>query len=233
MSINPATIITPVLAPPVTPVTPMSTQPTTGVSTSTGEIKTALPTPFTAKPSEASRWLKAMKAYFSINLGIYSSDEIKITLILSKMGTGKGVSFSEKWYNKMANTMVKPEEKTFERFITDYDQNFNPFNTKVKVHHDISRLFQTPRKDEDGTPNDGFQDYINEFKNLATKAQFEDKLTAVTHFSTGLNKQISTMILSMTSLPDTLKEWIEKAKLFHGHKLRIDELCRGGRYNNF
>ena len=49
-----------------------------------------------------------------------------------------------------------------------------------------------------------------------------------------LNVSLSTRVtLSMTSPPDTLKEWIEKAKLFHGHKLRIDELRRGGRYNNF
>ena len=233
MSVNPVTIITPVLAPPVTPVTPMSTQPMTGTSTSMGEIKTALPALFSAKPSEASQWLKAMKAYFSINPGIYSSNKIKIALILSKMGTGKGISFSEKWYDKMANTAVKPKEKTFEKFVVDYNQNFNPFNTKVKVHCDISRLLQKLGKDEDGTPNDGFQEYINKFENLATKAQFEDKLTAITHFSTGLNRQISTMILSMTSPPDTLKEWIEKAKLFQGHKLCIEELRREGCYNNF
>ena len=139
-----------------------------------------------------------MKAYFSINPGIYSSDEIKIALILSKMGTRKGVSFSKKWYNKMANTTVKSEEKTFEKFVTDYDQNFNPFDTKVKAHRNISRLFQILGKDEDGTPNDGFQEYINKFENLATKAQFKDKLTAVTHFLTGLNKQIFTMILFTT-----------------------------------
>ena len=118
--------------------------------------------------------------------------------------------------------------------LMDYDQNFNPFDTKVKVGHDISRLFQKPGKNEDRTPNDGFQEYINKFENLTTKVQFEDKLTAITHFSTGLNKQISTMILlSMTSPPDTLKEWIEKAKLFQGHKLCIDKLHRGGHYNNF
>ena len=37
----------------------------------------------------------------------------------------------------------------------------------------------------------------------------------------------------MASLPDTLEEWIEKAKLFQCHKLRIDELHKGGRYNSF
>ena len=198
-----------------------------------GQIKMALPAPFTTKPSEASRWLKAMKAYFSINPGIYSSNKMKITLILSKMGTGKGISFLEKWYDKMANTTVKPKEKTFNKFMADYDQNFNPFDTKVKARRNISKLIQKPGKEEDRTSNAGFQDYINEFENLATKAQFEDKPMAITQFSMGLDKQISTMILSMASLPDTLEEWIEKAKLFHRHKLCIDELHSEGHYHSF
>ena len=171
--------------------------------------------------------------YFSINPEIYTSDELKIALILSKMGTRKGVAFSEKWYDKMANMTIKPEEKTLEKFMTNYNQNFNPFDTKVKAHHDLFRLYQKPGKDEDGTTNDGFQDYINEFKNLATKAQFEDKLTAVTQFSARLDKQISTMILSMASPPDTLEGWIEKAKLFHRQKLHIDKLRQGMRYSGF
>ena len=77
---------------------------------------------------------------------------------------------------------VKAKEKTLEKFVADYDQHFNPFDTKVKAHCDISRPFQKPGKDKDGTPNDGFQEYINEL------AQFEDKLTAITHFSMGLNR---------------------------------------------
>ena len=41
------------------------------------------------------------------------------------------------------------------------------------------------------------------------------------------------MILSMQNPPDTLEEWIAKAKMFHNQKLRIDELRRGTRYSNF
>ena len=63
--------------------------------------------------------------------------------------------------------------------------------------------------------------------------QFEDKLTAVTQFSAGLDRQLSTMILSMASPPDDLPGWIEKAQLFHGQKLRIDELQRKMRYPGF
>ena len=111
----------------------MSTQ-TSGTKTVTlSEIKTALPAPFSGKTSEASRWLKAMDTYFLINPNIYSSDELKLALILSKMGTGKGITFSEKWYDKLKNTMLKPEDKTLVKFAKDYNKNFNPLDAKVRV----------------------------------------------------------------------------------------------------
>ena len=174
-----------------------------------------------------------MDAYFLINPTTYSSDELKLALILSKMDVGKGIAFSEKWYDKLQNSTIKPEDKTLAKFVEDYNENFNPLDAKVRARRDLSKLVQKPGKDEDGTPNDGFQEFINEFENLSTKAQFEDKLTAVTQFSTGLDRQLSTMILSMQDPPDSLEGWIAKAKTFHNQKLRIDELRRGTRYSNF
>ena len=41
------------------------------------------------------------------------------------------------------------------------------------------------------------------------------------------------MILSMASPPNNLPGWIEKAQLFHGQKLCIDELRRSTRYLGF
>ena len=211
----------------------MSTQTPSTMTATASELKAALPGPFSGKTSEASRWLKAMDAYFLVNPGIYTSDELKLALILSKMDSRKGVAFSEKWYDKLKNSVIKAEDKTLAKFEEDYNENFNPLDAKVRARRDLSKLVQKPRKDEDGTPNDGFQDYINDFENLATKAQFEDKLTAVTQFSMGLDRQISTMILSMQNPPNTLEEWIAKAKTFHNQKLRIDELRRGVRYSHF
>ena len=127
-----------------------------------------------------------MDTYFLINPGVYFSDELKLALILSKMGMGQGIAFS-KWYDKLKSTMLKPKDKTLAKFVKDYNENFNPLNTKVWARRDLANLIQRPGKDEDGTPNDGFQEYLNNFENLATKAQFEDKLTAITQFSMGLN----------------------------------------------
>ena len=174
-----------------------------------------------------------MDAYFLINPSVYSLDELKLALILSKMGTGKGIAFSEKWYDKLKSTTLKPKDKTLMKFVEDYNENFNPLDTKVRARQDLANLIQRPGKDEDRTPNDRFQEYVNDFENLATRAQFEDKLTAVTQFSMGLDRQISTMILSMQDPPDSLEGWIMKAKTFHNQKLRIDEIRRGAQPSNF
>ena len=211
----------------------MSTQNSGTMTVSQSEIKTALPAPFSGKTSKVSRWLKAMDAYFLINPGVYSSDELKLALILSKMGTGKGIAFSEKWYDKLKNTTLKPEDKTLAKFVEDYNENFNPLDAKVWVRRDLAKLIQKPGKDKDRTPNNGFQEYINDFENLATKAHYEDKLTAVTQFSMGLDRQISTMILSMQDPPNSIEGWIAKAKTFHNQKLCIDEIRRGARPSNF
>ena len=128
-----------------------------------------------------------MNAYFSINPSIYKNNELQIALILSKMDMGKGVTFSETWYDKMVNPSIKIEEKTLVKFLDDHDKNFCPFDIKEKAHRDISKLYQKPGKDKDGTPTNSFQDYINNFQNLANRAKFKDKLTACTLFSAGLD----------------------------------------------
>ena len=123
--VHPATLVPPATNP------PMSTQTPSTMMGSSSEIKSALLGPFSGKTTEVSRWLKAMDAYCLINPSIYSSDELKLALILSKMDMGKGIAFSKKWYDKLKNTLLKPEDKTLAKFIEDYNKNFNPLNAKV------------------------------------------------------------------------------------------------------
>ena len=100
-----------------------------------------------------------MDAYFLINPGIYTSDELKLALILSKMGTGKGIAFSEKWYDKLKSTTLKPEDKTLEKFVEDYNGNFNPLDAKVALKTSLQRhslrinSWQSPSSPWDSTDN--------------------------------------------------------------------------------
>ena len=65
------------------------------MSMKTTELKVALPIDFSREPTDAVWWIKAMKAYFSSNSSISTSDNDKIMLILNKMSKGCKVFFSE------------------------------------------------------------------------------------------------------------------------------------------
>ena len=198
------------------------------MSTKITELKAALPANFSGEPSDAIQWIKAMKAYFSINSTIYTSDTDKVMTTLNKMSKGCRVSFSEMWYDKMADTSIANSEKTFDKFATNFESMFFPYDTKVTAHFELTKLAQKSFKCPDRVMNDGFQKYITDFQNLASKAGISDNVTLIDQFSLGLDQQLATMILSMSSIPTTIAKWIEQAKVFHAQKMRILAL-KGGR----
>ena len=140
---------------------------------------------------------------------------------LNKMSKGRGIDFSEMWYDRMSNTTIDAKEKTFNKFAENFETTFYPFDIKATTCSNLAKLTQKTFQEEDGTFNDGFQKFITDFQNLATKAGISDKTTLIDHFSLGINQQIASMIFSMSTIPTTLNEWIEKAKTFHMQKMHI------------
>ena len=156
--------------------------------------------------------------------------------MLNKMSEGRGASFAEMWYDKMADSADSSSEKTFNKFTKDFEETFFPFNTKATTHLELSKLAQRSFKREDGTnsdgskhyiKDDGFQRYITNFQNIASKTGITDETTLIEPFSLGLDQQLATMILSITPVSTTLNKWIGKAKVFHTQKQRINALKEG------
>ena len=198
------------------------------MSTKAQELKAALPADFSGEPSDAVQWIKAMKAYFSINSSIYTSDTDKVMTTLNKMSKGCRISFSEMWYDKMADTSIANTEKTFDKFTSKFESTFFPYDTKATAHFELTKLAQKSFKHPDGIMDDGFQKYITDFQNLASKAGISDDITLIDQFSLGLDQQLATIILSMSSISTTVAKWIKQAKVFHAQKMRILTL-KGGR----
>jgi hypothetical protein len=197
------------------------------MSTQKNELKAALPADFSGAPADAMRWIKAMKAYFVLNASIYPTDDEQVITTLNKMSKGRGVSFSDMWYDKMLNTNVLASEKTFAKFRANFESTFFPFDTQATSRYELFKLVEKPFKCPDGVYEDGFQKYITDYQNLASTAQISDERTLCDQFSVGLDNQITTMILSMSSPPTTLDKWVEQAKTFHAQKMRILAL-KGG-----
>jgi hypothetical protein len=146
---------------------------------------------------------------------------------LNKMSKGRGVSYSEMWYDRMANPNIAASEKTFAKFQENFESMFFPFDTQATSRYELSKLAQYSFKRPNGIYDDGFQKYITDFQNLASKAQISDERTLCDQFSVGLDGQITTMILSMSSPPTTITKWVEQAKTFHAQKMRILVLKKG------
>ena len=132
------------------------------------------------------------------------------------------------WYDKLANTTIAATEKTFKKFIENFNTTFFPFDTKATARFELTKLAQKSFKRSDGIIDDGFQKYITDFQNLSTRAGITDEVTLIDQFSLGLDQQLTTMILSMVTIPTTVAAWIEQAKTFHAQKMRILAL-KGGK----
>ena len=197
------------------------------MSSHTTELKAALPLDFSGKEDDATRWIKAMKAYFTLNATLYSSDAAKIMTTLNKMSGGRGAPYAETWYDRMADTNVPNAEKTFDKFVDDFETTFYPFNTKITTHNQLRALRQWSFKEKDGSTNDGFQRYITDFQNLSMKAGTKDEFNLISQFSLGLDQKLAEMILSMSSVPSTSKGWIDQAKIFHTQLVHIRDLRQG------
>lgn len=128
-----------------------------------------------------------MKAYFVLNASLYTTDKAKVMTTLNKMSSGRGASFTEMWYDKMADTNISSAEKMFSKFSDNFETTFYPFDTKATAYTELAKLIQKSFKKRDGTFNDGFQKYITDFQNLSTKAGITNDITLVDQFSLGLN----------------------------------------------
>ena len=191
------------------------------MSSHTAELKAALPTDFSGKNDDATRWIKAMKAYFVLNATLYSSDTAKIMTTLNKMSGGRGAPYTETWYNKMADNTVPNAKKTFDKFIEDFESTFYPFDTKITAHNQLRALRQRSFKEKDSSTNDGFQQYITDFQNLSMKAGTKEEFNLISQFSLRLDQKLSEMILSMSLVPTTIKGWVDQSKIFHTQLLRM------------
>ena len=168
-----------------------------------------------------------MKAYFTLNSTLYSSDTAKIMTTLNKMSSGRGAPYAKTWYNKMADTSIANSEKTFDKFTLDFEFTFYPFDTQVTAHNKLFVLRQTPFKEKNGDTNDGFQQYITDFQNLSMKSGMKEELSLISQFSLGLDQKITDMILSMSPISSTVKGWIDQSKIFHTQKVCILALQKG------
>ena len=153
-----------------------------------------------------------MKAYFAINPTLYSADNDKIMMTLNKMSEGRGASFAEMWYDKMADSSIKASDKIFDKFTENFETTFYPFDTKATAHLDLSKLIQKTIRCPNGITDNRFQQYITDFQNLTSKAGITDNIILIDQFSLGVDQRIAMMILSMFITPSPSTNGLKKLR---------------------
>ena len=94
------------------------------------EFKAGLPEDFSGKNDDTTHWLLAMKAYFVINEKIYTEDATTVLIFLNKLSKGRGATFTEGWYMKLANLVISKSEKTFKKLCKAFEEAFIPKDIK-------------------------------------------------------------------------------------------------------
>ena len=80
------------------------------------EFKAGLPETFSGKNDNATCWLLAMKAYFTMNDEIYKDKKTTVLVFLNRMSQGRGGTFAEDWYLKLANPAIPESERLLKNY---------------------------------------------------------------------------------------------------------------------
>ena len=104
------------------------------------KFKAGLPEDFSGKNDDATHWLLATKAYFVINEKVYTEDTTTVLIFLNKLSKGRGATFAEGWYMKLANLAIPDSEKTFKKICKAFEEAFVPKDLKDQACQTVYSL---------------------------------------------------------------------------------------------
>ena len=174
------------------------------------EFKAGLPEDFSGKNDDATCWLLAMKAYFIINERVYTEDATTVLIFLNKLSKGRGATFAEGWYMKLANPVIPKSKKTFKKLC----KAFIPKDLKDRACLTVYSLSM------DQFTGD-FDEYSTAFKLAQVRREVDDNSILVDTLQRGVTQQL-TVMMTATALPDgqektswKWEQWLDKAGEFY------------------
>ena len=131
------------------------------------KFKAGLPKDFSGKNDNATRWLLAMKAYFVINEKVYTEDATSVLIFLNKLSKGRGATFAEGWYMKLANPGIPDSEKTSKKLCKAFEEAFVPKDLKDQACQTVYSLSMDQF-------NRDFDEYSTAFKLAQARCGVDD-----------------------------------------------------------
>ena len=135
-----------------------------------------------------------MKAYFVINEKVYTEDATTVLIFLNKLSKGRGATFAEGWYMKLANPGIPDSEKTFKKLCKAFEEAFIPKDLKDRARQMVYSLSMDKFRG-------GFDEYSTAFKLAQVHCGVDDNSILVDALQQGVTQQIAVM-MTAAALPD-------------------------------
>ena len=153
-----------------------------------------------------------MKAYFVINEKVYTKDATTVLIFLNKLSKGRGATFAEGWYMKLANPAIPESEKTFKKLCKAVEEVFVPKDLKDRACQTVYSLNMDKF-------NGDFNKYSTAFKLAQACCGVDNDSILVDALQRGVTQQLAVM-MTATALPDgqtswKWEQWLDKAGEFY------------------
>jgi hypothetical protein len=189
------------------------------------ELRAGAPVAFDGNIRKASRWLHSVKAYFTVNAAVYSTNEKKVVTALAYMTEGTASSWSDTFYQLCEGRTAK--YGTWANFEKEFWEMFIPADASIVALNKIQKLKQLGR---------GLSSYVAKFHSLIAVANVKESHVLIHMFNLGLNDDLVNAVHLMGEIPTDFDRYITAV-------IKIDSninrgkttiaLTRANRYRNF
>jgi hypothetical protein len=161
------------------------------------ELRAGAPVAFDGNIRKASRWLHSVKAYFTVNATVYSTDEKKVVTALAYMTEGTASSWSDTFYQVCEGRTAK--YGTWADFEKEFREMFIPADASIVALNKIQKLKQLGRS---------LMSYVTEFRSLVAVANVKESHVLIHMLNLGLNDDLVRTVHLMGEIPTDFDKYI-------------------------
>jgi hypothetical protein len=205
----------------------LSAHPSLRMSHVTKEVKlrAGAPVAFDGNIRKASQWLHSIKAYFTVNAAVYSTDEKKVVTALAYMTEGMASSWSDTFYQLCEGRSAK--YGTWADFEKEFQEMFIPANASIVALNKIQKLKQLGRS---------LMSYVAKFRSLVAVANIKESHVLIHMFNLGLNDDLMNAVHLMGEIPTNFDKYITAVTKIDSNINRgktTIALTHANRYHNY
>src|ERR1700678_2067975 len=179
-------------------------------SNETKELRINPPTHFTGNGDDLDNFIQECTLYLTLNRAVYETDEKKIIFMLSYMMEGT----AHAWKKAFVRDVINSAGNSFgslKQFTVSLKKAFEASDSEGDATSKLRQLKQE---------KDLVDDYVAQFRILASKARMTDDDVLTEYFMEGINTGILQKICAQEKSPTTITKWYQQTSKPNSHTRR-------------